>query len=225
MEIQLVRFIEEDGSQIEIIFSDLNRVSQPHNTNRYKYTNLLNKWIAEGNTIEPYDSWYGQTLEQIKESKYSEIWGQANQKIDEAINQSDATNNLNKRQRLLDKSHQRLSKKSKSIDLTSSELLDETWFDTFLLWSDTVNKEADESCAHVKDMTDKEHVVGYDTNVDIIWTDYVSPYPEWDSDNVYAINDVVIHNEGRWVSISDNNHTEPDDNFTISPPTGDWLPV
>ena len=164
-------------------------------------------------------------LLEAKEAKYNQIWSKVNLKIDDAINQSDSTVNNKKRQRVSDKSHHRLSKKSKSIALIPSEVVDESWHDAFLVWAETINNEAEESCAHVKEMADMAHVDGYDTEVDIIWTDYVSPYPEWDSNNVYAINDVVMHNESRWISISDSNHTEPDDNFTINPPTGDWLPV
>jgi len=62
-----VQYSIDDGSQVRITFDDFSTVLQPYeNGVRYKYTDEIDEWLGLGNTIEPYDEYYGMDIAQIR---------------------------------------------------------------------------------------------------------------------------------------------------------------
>lgn len=122
------------------------------------------------NNIEPYDSLYGQTLEQVKQLKYIEIW----QKADEVNHAAEATfftkgveiiRNIDR----LNKKHSKIiNKKIKGSNLSPEKEEFDDRYDQLLDYQDTVNDVADLSEDFVELMNDKYIVKGYDVE-SIMW--------------------------------------------------------
>ena len=68
MNIQSVRYTQPDENWVEITFDgDSKGTTSTTDGVRRQYTDQLDEWLGEGNTIDPYDKYYGMTLAEVKE--------------------------------------------------------------------------------------------------------------------------------------------------------------
>ena len=172
MNIQSVRYTQPDENWVEITFDDDSKgTTSTTDGIRRQYTDQLDEWLGEGNTIDQYDHLHGQDILDVKNNKYAEIWAYGNSLIGYETEHSDTTSNTvtGKSKKISDKSQKRLTKKSKGQSLTPDEEADEDWFDSFLDWEDSINDTSDSGCDTVESMSDKYLVDDFDPATDIIW--------------------------------------------------------
>jgi len=173
MEIQLVRFTEEDENWVEITFDDssLGTTSTTDGIRR-QYTDQLDEWIAEGNTVAPYDSLYGQDILDVKTRKYGEIWAECDERTAQAedvFNTSNHVSRFRNTNRLV-RRHSKLSnKKHRGDPLTPEEEAFSDSHDDMMDWQDGTDDVADYAEDVVEAMTDKYAVDAYDVVNDPSW--------------------------------------------------------
>ena len=162
-----IRYTQADNSHV-LIEPQGYSVPQPCNT---WHQEIIDEWIAEGNTITPYDHLYGQDITDVKELKYAEIWTESDKRnVDsEKVFFTSGSKTQRNNDRLKKQNDRIANKKIKGQATTPEEDVFIDQWDDCMDWQDSTNDIADIAQDQVELLTDKYTVDAYDVETGPNW--------------------------------------------------------
>ena len=138
---------------------------------------VIEEWVAEGNSILPYDEFYGVSLNEVKEIKYTEVYDYADGLIEyqENLFFPQGSKVSRNKERLQGRQNSRNTKKINGQPLTPQEELDDDKYDYLMDWSDKVYDAADLAEDDVELLVDAASVQAYDVTAQPSWPVWSPP--------------------------------------------------